>query len=67
MFWTEYNDTLKKKKKKSESLYSVQNIYSRVDLQWCKFLRIIKFYYLLKTFNDRCDIFLMLAPMLATR
>ena len=38
MFWTEYNDTLKKKKKKkkkkkfSESLYSVQNIYSDASL-----------------------------------
>ena len=37
MFWTEYNDTLKKKKKKkkkkfSESLYSVQNIYSDAGL-----------------------------------
>ena len=29
MFWTEYNDTLKKKKTCfSESMYSVQNIYS---------------------------------------
>ena len=29
MFWTEYNDTLKKN---CESLYSVQNIYSDASL-----------------------------------
>ena len=53
MFWTEYNDTLKKKKKKKK-LWFV--LFGSEHLQWCKFIRMISFYYSLKTFNDCCDI-----------